>query len=99
MEIKKLDWQFDLPFWKHGKVKYAITPNQVMANPKKYRYQYERTMKSNLKFPVHIAKNKKGKWEMLDGLHRLVKASWLGYRTIKVKKVNKKHLKFIQKSK
>ncbi|MBU0707366.1 hypothetical protein KKG41_03265 [Patescibacteria group bacterium] len=98
MAISKLAWQFDLPFWKYGKVKYAITPNQVMANPRKFRYQYNRTMNSDLKYPVHIAKNKKGKWEMLDGLHRVVKAKALGHRTIKVKKVYKKHIKDIVKA-
>ena len=98
MAISKLKWQFDLPFWKHGRVKYAITPNQVLANPKRYRYQYNRMMRTEFnKYPVHIAKNRKGKWEMLDGLHRLVKASQLGHKTIKVKKVYKKHLKYIIK--
>lgn len=95
--ISKLAWQFDIPFWRYGKVKYAITPNQVMSDPKKYRYQYNRIMASNLKYPIDVMKNKKGKWEILDGLHRLVKAKILGHKTVKVRKVSTAKIKDILK--
>lgn len=87
MPIKTLAWQFKIPFWRYGKKKYAITPNQVMNNPKKYRHQYQRVMQSNLRYPLDIMKNKKAKWEIMDGLHRLVKANILGQDTVRVRKV------------
>jgi len=59
MPLSKLDWQFDIPFWKHGNQKYAITPNQVLMDKRKYQYQYRRILKANLTYPIDIAKNKK----------------------------------------
>lgn len=93
MLISKLDWQFDIPFWTYGNKKYAITPNQVIRNKRKYRYQYNRIMNSDLRFPIDVAKNKKGKWEILDGLHRLVKAKILGLTKVNVRKISPAQLK------
>jgi len=93
MSLSKLDWQFDIPFWKHGKKKYAITPNQVLNNKRKYLYQYNRIKNSNLKFPIDIAKNEKGRWEILDGLHRLVKTKMLGLTQVSVRKISAAQLK------
>ena len=87
MLISELSWQFDLPFWRYNRIKYAITPKQVINEQKKYKDQYDRIMSSDLKYPVDIMKNKKDKWEMLDGLHRVVKAKILGHETIEVRKV------------
>ena len=88
MLLSQLDWQFDIPFWKHGQKKYAITPNQVLNNPKKYLHQYKRIKNTDLKFPIDIAKNKKGRWEIIDGLHRLVKAKMLGLTVVSVRKIS-----------
>jgi hypothetical protein len=93
MPISKLAWQFDIPFWKYGNKKYAITPNQVIKNKIKYKYQYNRIMNSNLKFPIDVAENKKGKWEILDGLHRLVKAKVLRLTKVNVRKISASQLK------
>lgn len=97
MSLSKLDWQFDIPFWKHGNKKYAITPNQVLKNKRKYRYQYNRIMNSNLKYPIDIAKSGKGKWKILDGLHRLVKARVLGLTKVNVRKISSTQLKELLK--
>jgi len=43
-------------------------------------------MMSDLKYPIDIMRNK-GKWLLLDGLHRLVKAKILGYSSIYVRKI------------
>ncbi len=93
MLISTLNWQFDIPFWKHGNKKYAITPNQVISNKSKYSYQFNRIMNADLKYPIDITKNHKGKWEILDGLHRLVKARIIGLTTVNVRKVSSKQLK------
>ncbi len=93
MLISKLAWQFDIPFWKYGNKKYAITPNQVIKNKTKYKYQYNRIMNSNLKFPIDVTKNKKGRWEILDGLYRLVKAKVLGLTKVNVRKISASQLK------
>lgn len=87
MSLVKIVWQFGIPFWRYGNKKYAITPNQVMEHPKKYHRQYDRIMASDLKHPIDIMKNKAGKWEILDGLHRCVKAQLLGHTIVMVRKV------------
>jgi len=91
--ISKLDWQFDVPFWEYGNKKYAITPNQVIKNKTKYKYHYDRVVNANAKFPIDITKNKKGKWEILDGLHRLTKAKIAGLTKVNVRKVSASQLK------
>jgi len=70
---------------------------QVISNPKKYKYQYRRIMGADLKYPIEVMKNKKGKWEILDGLHRLVKAKVLGQTVVKVRKVPYSKIKEILK--
>lgn len=96
MAIKKLSWQFEIPFWRYGNKKYAITPNQVITNPKKYHLQYKRIIECDLKYPLDIIKNQKGNWEILDGLHRLVKAKILGHNKVNVRKIPKSKIKDIQ---
>ena len=83
--IKELEWHFELPFW-HSTGYYQLRPIDVINNPKKYKEEYERTMKSDLNHPLDIMKNK-GRWLLLDGLHRLVKAKILGMKKVKVRKI------------
>ena len=87
MKISKLTWQFEIPLWHSSSKHYVITPNQVLKNPKKYKKQYKRIMNANLKYPIEIMKNQKGLWEILDGLHRLVKAYLLDCKEVNVRKI------------
>jgi len=96
MDIKKLEWMFDLPFWDLPDDHYTLSPNQVLANPKKHRTEYERTMKSDLKYPIDIMFNKR-RWLVLDGLHRLVKAKALGMKKVEVRKIPRTMIPDIQK--
>ena len=43
-------------------------------------------MKSDLRHSIDIMENK-GKWLILDGLHRLAKAKILGHTKVKVRKI------------
>ena len=73
MDISELVWHFDVPFhWHQGDV-YNLTSKEIIENPKKYREEYDRTLKADLKYPIDIMENK-GRWLILDGLHRLMKA-------------------------
>ena len=87
MQVSLLVWQFEIPFWKYGNKKYAITPRQVMVDPKKYYHHYRRIVSSDLSHPLVIIKNQTGKWEILDGLHRLAKAHLLGIKQVSVRKI------------
>jgi hypothetical protein len=84
MDIKELVWHFDIPFlWHKGGV-YNLTPREVIENPRKYEDEYQRTVGAELKYPIDIMENK-GRWLILDGLHRLMKAHIQGTETVNVR--------------
>jgi len=87
MKITTLNWLFENPFWKYKQKWYAISPNEVIANKRKYPNHWRRIQKADLNYPIDIMKNNKGYWEILDGLHRLAKAKVLGLTYVKVRKV------------
>ena len=87
IDIKELTWHFDVPFlWENGV--YNLKPRAVIEKPELHKAEYERTMKADLIHPIDIMENK-GQWLILDGLHRLMKASILGMDKVKVRKVNR----------
>lgn len=84
MNIEELTWHFDIPFhWYNGGV-YNLTSREIIKNPQKYKEEYERTMKADLKYPIDIMQNK-GKWLILDGLHRLMRAYIQGITEVDVR--------------
>jgi uncharacterized ParB-like nuclease family protein len=96
MDINELAWHFDIPFhWDGGKI-YNLTSREIIKNPEKYKDEYERTMNADLLYPIDIMENK-GRWVILDGLHRLMKASILGQKTVRVRKVPRELIPLIKK--
>ena len=96
MDLAKLEWMFYIPFWALPKgPAYSLKPIDVIKHPKKYSKEYKRTMQANLKHPLDIMRNK-GRWLMLDGLHRCVKAKILGYKEIYVRKIPRSAIKSIR---
>lgn len=87
MKVSKLDWLFKMPFWGTKNKKHGLTPKEVMKNPKKYSYHYKKILNADLKHPIDIIKTQKGKWDILDGLHRLVKAKIMGKIEVDVRKI------------
>ncbi len=96
MSINDLLWHFDMPFWNTTDGNYDLKPIDVIDNPEKYRKEYERVMKSDVSYPLDIMFWKQ-RWLLLDGLHRLVKLSISGCKTIKVHKVPKSQIPSISK--
>lgn len=89
MDIQELVWHFDIPFlWEDGI--YNLKPQDVIDFPDAHKKEYERTMKADLIHPIDIMENK-GRWLILDGLHRLMKASILKMNTVQVRKVGREH--------
>ena len=84
MDIKELTWHFDIPFHWHKGGLYNLTSREIIENPLEYEDEYERTMKADLKYPIDIMENK-GKWLILDGLHRLMKAYIQGVKKVNVR--------------
>lgn len=85
MDISELTWHFDIPFlWE--KDDYDLKPQEVLDSPETHKSEYDRTMRADLAYPIDIMENK-GRWLILDGLHRLMKAFVLGMEKVQVRKV------------
>ncbi len=88
MNLSELEWHFDIPFLWWGRGIYNLTPRTVMEKPADYPKEYERTMKADIKFPIDIMENK-GRWLILDGLHRLMRLYVLGEKKIRVRIISR----------
>ncbi len=99
MPIKHLLWHFDIPFWeKQHTNNYNLTPYQVIEHPTKHPLHYNKIKRARLKYPIDIMKNK-GRWLILDGLHRLTKAHMQGLIKVQVRKIPRKQIPLIISSK
>ena len=96
MEIAKLIWHFDIPFLWEGEGIYNLKPQEVIDNPDQHNEEYARLMKADLKYPIDVMKNK-GRWLILDGLHRLMKASMQGLKEVDVRIIPREKISEITK--
>lgn len=90
--IARLEWILDVPLWPDDGRAYQLTPRQVLRQPHRYASSYRRVREANLMFPIEIAYYK-GRWLVLDGVHRMVKAHEMGHEEILVRKVPLKQLR------
>lgn len=96
MVISQLTWHFDVPFlWENGGV-YNLKPKDVITNPAEHEEEYDRTMKADMSYPIDIMENK-GRWLILDGLHRLMQAAILGKTTVRVRIISRDRIQDILK--
>lgn len=79
--VQDLAWLFDVPLWAVDGRPFQVSPNQVRRDPACYAAQYARAMRSDLAFPIHVVQLH-GRWTILDGVHRLLKADLSGRREI-----------------
>lgn len=96
MDLTELEWHFDVRFWNTPGGYYDLSPNQVLADSEKFKDEFERAMRINLSHPLDIM-FWKNRWLLLDGLHRLVKAKYLGRDTVNVRKIPKDAIPLITK--
>jgi hypothetical protein len=94
MRVSELEWHFKIPFIQNKK-EYDLTPAEVIENPDLYKKEYERTMNADLAHPIDVMKNK-GRWLILDGLHRLMKAKALGMKEVNVRKIPREEVQNIE---
>ena len=87
ISISDLEWHFEIPFWDKPNGYYDLTPNEVLADPEKYKEEFERTLRAALSHPIDIM-FWKNRWLILDGLHRLVKQKQQGAKEVKVRKIS-----------
>ena len=86
MEIAELEWQLALPSWRAEDRYFCVRPLDLLEAPHRHLEQLERTLRSDLAFPLDITL-RSGRWFVLDGVHRLLKAVLAGERTVSVRKV------------
>lgn len=94
MRVAELSWQLDLPWWRHEGQFFVLRPREVLANPDRYREQFERTLVADLGHPIDLAW-RRGRWFILDGVHRLLRAVQLERHNVAVRKVPASALKAI----
>lgn len=97
MEIEMLEWHLSVPFWNWANEWYVISPNDVIKNREYYKEQYDRIMASDIAYPIDIMENK-GRFVILDGLHRLVKCKILGMNKVKVRIIPRNEIKNISRN-
>lgn len=96
MLIGELTWHFDVPFiWSQPNGFYDVNPSEVLENPDKHPEEYKRTMEADTSHPIDIM-SWKGRWLILDGLHRLMKLSIEGHEAVEVRKIPKSAIPLIR---
>lgn len=80
LALARLRWQLDLPWWRDGERRFAVTPNQVRDAPERYAVHWRRTLDADLAYPIDLLQG--DRLVILDGVHRLLKADILGMSTV-----------------
>jgi hypothetical protein len=97
MPISDLTWHFDIPFiWSKPDGYYDVKPSEVIDHPDLHPEEYERTLRSDVTFPIDIMWWKE-RWLILDGLHRLMKQSIQDEKSVKVRKIPESAIPIIRK--
>ena len=97
MLIGELAWHFDVPFlWKRPGGFYDVYPRDVIEHPENHAEEYSRTMRADTTHPIDIMLWR-GRWLILDGLHRLMKQSIEGTKTVRVRKIPQSAVPLIRK--
>lgn len=90
ISIDLLVWHLQLPFfWRSKEEPFTVKPIDVINNPNEseaHTHRYQRIMSVNTSFPIAIIWWR-GKWQILDGLHRLCQLYIKDKKTIKVTKL------------
>ena len=96
MPINELTWHFAIPFWSTPGGFYDLKAQDVIEHPDKYVEEYTRALKADTTHPIDVMRWR-GRWVILDGLHRLVKQAIEGKKTIQVRKIPQSAIPLIRK--
>lgn len=92
MDIKELLWHFDAPWWPNDNgERWTIKPWDVIRQNEGSKNEQIKMEKADLLYPIDILENK-GKWLILDGLHRLAKAYKHGQEKVGVRIIPRERL-------
>ena len=86
--ISEIEYNLDIPYLEEeGTNDWNLSPRNLIKNFDKEFFHSNKVNKADLQYPIEIYLHK-GKWIILDGVHRFTKAVRLGYKTIKVRRVS-----------
>lgn len=92
IDIIELLWHFDAPWWPNDRGEcWTITPWDVLHKNQGSTNEQLKIEKADLLYPIDILENK-GKWLVLDGIHRLAKAYKHGQEKVKVRIIPRERL-------
>jgi len=94
---RALAWHLDLPWWKGESGLFTVRPRAVIHYPSRHPEQYARTLNADLRYPLHLTLNE-GRWTIMDGIHRLLKAVMLNRDHVAVRKVPASAFEVIRKA-
>jgi hypothetical protein len=83
LRVAAFAWLLELPMWRHDGRPFTLRPIEVLKHPADFPEHARRDRQSNLRYPLHVTRWH-GRWIILDGLHRLVKAMALGLEDLQV---------------
>jgi hypothetical protein len=83
LSVADLRWLLDVPLWAVDGIPFRVTPNEVARDPEAWPEQCRRTLDADLSWPIHAMRHN-GRWTILDGVHRLLKATMEGREAIEV---------------
>ena len=89
MSSSVLTWHLDFPFlFSCPDGYYDLCPREVLEHSSEHPEEYARTMRSDTTHPIDIM-FWRGRWLILDGLHRLMKQTVEGKDMVPVRKIPK----------
>jgi hypothetical protein len=84
--LARLEWMLDIPAFGFEGRDYCLSPREVLRQPYRYASEYQRVVAADLVFPIEIIWLR-GRWVILDGVHRMMKAHEAQHDEIVVRKV------------
>ncbi|MFA6534347.1 MAG: hypothetical protein WCT37_04205 [Patescibacteria group bacterium] len=92
MDVEELLWHFDTPWWPNDNGdRWTVTPWEVISQNAGSQNEQNKMAQADTAYPLDILENK-GRWLVLDGLHRLAKLYKQGQKKVKVRIVPRERL-------
>lgn len=92
LPVDLLRWHYTLPWWRHDGRWFQLTPTQVLERPDDFPEHRDRIERADLSYPLHVTR-RRGRWLVIDGIHRLVKADSEGAASVDAHPVSAPHLR------
>lgn len=94
IQVADLEWHLSLPIWTHLGRQFAVSPQQVEADPASYAQHHRRTLRADLRFPI-VTAVRGGRLVIVDGCHRLLKARMAGLTSVRCVELLPEHHQLI----